>query len=248
MGSLIMSNEATNSGFPATRASLIEAMRSDDDESRQRAVEEVARVYWKPVYAWFRGKGHQHDEAAELTQGFFLTVVMQRNLLGREGIEPGEGRIRALIRKSLRHYRVDNHRREVVRGRGSTFRLPEIPDSWGSLRFDDDPDRVFDQQWAMATLDEAIQRSRSHFIERKPAHWRAFELRVLEPTTCETVPPPMEEIAAELGFATRQLAASAVQVVRKRVQMILHEVVAESCGTEADALDEIERALDVLGV
>jgi hypothetical protein len=37
------------------------------------ALETLARAYWKPVYAYLRGKGLPHEEAQDETQAFLPT-------------------------------------------------------------------------------------------------------------------------------------------------------------------------------
>ena len=52
-------------------------------------------------------------------------------------------------------------------------------------------------------------------------------------------PPPLHEVAAAHGFASPQLAAAAVQVVKRRVDALLREVVAETVTDEGDVDDEL---------
>ena len=40
--------------FPLTRRSVIEAVRSIDEEERQRALEALCEAYWKPIYKYIR--------------------------------------------------------------------------------------------------------------------------------------------------------------------------------------------------
>src|SRR5262245_34400396 len=59
--------------FPATRHSIVAAIRSDRAEVRRSAFDVLVRAYWKAVFKYVRLKWHvTPDQAADLTQAFFL--------------------------------------------------------------------------------------------------------------------------------------------------------------------------------
>ena len=63
------------SEFPATRHSIVAAIRSPQSDVRRTAFDALATAYWKPVFKYVRLKWHASpDDAADLTQGFFLRV------------------------------------------------------------------------------------------------------------------------------------------------------------------------------
>ena len=65
--------------FPATRPSAITALRSGDAKERERALETIATVYWRPVYTHIRLRwSRESEEASDLAQGFFVEVL-ERN-------------------------------------------------------------------------------------------------------------------------------------------------------------------------
>jgi hypothetical protein len=41
----------------------------------QAALAELCRIYWSPIYVFVRRRGHDADEAQDLTQGFFLHLL-----------------------------------------------------------------------------------------------------------------------------------------------------------------------------
>jgi len=76
--------------FPATRRSVIEAVRSIDAEERERALETLCAAYWKPVYKYVRWRWNSPADAAQdLTQGFFAELL-ERELL--DNFDPKKSR------------------------------------------------------------------------------------------------------------------------------------------------------------
>ena len=59
--------------FPATRHSIVAAIRSDQADVRRSAFDTLVTAYWKPVFKYLRLKWHAPaEDAADLTQAFFL--------------------------------------------------------------------------------------------------------------------------------------------------------------------------------
>ena len=46
----------------------------------QGALGELYRIYWYPLYAYVRPRGHTPEETQDLTQGFFLHLLEQKTL------------------------------------------------------------------------------------------------------------------------------------------------------------------------
>ena len=44
------------------------------------ALSELYRIYWYPLYAYVRRRGHASEEARDLTQGFFLHLLEHKTL------------------------------------------------------------------------------------------------------------------------------------------------------------------------
>ncbi|MCA9304587.1 MAG: sigma-70 family RNA polymerase sigma factor [Phycisphaerales bacterium] len=234
----------THAVFVDTSYTLISALRSNHTEAE--AANEIARIYWPPVYAFLRRKGYNRDEAAELTQGFFAEKLIKNRLL--DHADPNRGTVRSLIRKAITNYTIDEHRKAVSRGIPSNIPLESIfaesapPDTI-------DPQTAFDHRWASAQLQEAMRRCERHYRNAgKDAHWDAFADRIYHPATASTEPTPLKLLAERLGFPTPANAAAAVQQVRKRSVAFLQEVVSESAspGTESDA--EFRTITEILGV
>lgn len=240
-----MATQTAHDGFLTTRWTLLDELRAESPGRRRAALERLSTLYWPAVYAYLRHAGLGRDAAEEATQAFFVDVVVGRRLL--ETATPERGRLRTLILTALKRYKVDQHRRRKARGDGQILAL----DDGAVQRLEAtisgacaEPSEAFDRRWAAAQVDEALRRCRQRFERTKATHWQAFEDRVVGPTVRMTTPTPLAELAERLGFRTGADAAAAVQVVKKRFEMTLREVIAE---TSEDSAEEYRYLVGMLG-
>ena len=49
--------------FPQTRWTLVLRAKDGERQDAFAALEDLSLAYWKPVYAYLRGKGHLHEQA-----------------------------------------------------------------------------------------------------------------------------------------------------------------------------------------
>lgn len=130
--------------FPATRPSVIEALREDDGERRRTAQELLVRAYWQPVAAALQFRW-QLDAAdvEDLTQEFFMEALA-RNWLA--SFDPNRARFRTFLRMCVDRFVANaiQSRRRLKRGGGATvLSLDDAP----PLAVGDDPDARFRDEW-----------------------------------------------------------------------------------------------------
>jgi RNA polymerase sigma-70 factor (ECF subfamily) len=228
--------ERSEARFETTSWSLIEGLKKND-----RAAEDLlSRRYWPPVYAHLRARGKGKEEAAELTQAFWLDCVIARGLFERAA--PSRGRLRTLLLTSLRNFLIDRGRRERKEGEGR-------PIPWAAMEREEarvesslggDPEAAFDRRWALAVLEEALERCRKHFRSKsKERHWELFEARTLRPSVAALKRPSLAELAERFGFRSANDVSAALQVVDERLAAIIQEVVAETVGPRGDIAAEV---------
>jgi RNA polymerase sigma-70 factor (ECF subfamily) len=101
--------------FPATRWSLILDLRSGNAASAERALEELCRIYWYPVYAFVRREGAGPEDAQDLTQGFFARLLERGDFLTADA---EKGRLRTFLLTCAKHHMVRDwrHRSALKRG------------------------------------------------------------------------------------------------------------------------------------
>ena len=82
--------DAQSSIFPTTPWSQLMRLRGDD-AGAQQALANVCRLYWYPVYAYIRGRGHSPHDAEDLAQGFFLEIIRREDLIS---VDQRDGKLR----------------------------------------------------------------------------------------------------------------------------------------------------------
>ncbi|MHA7812608.1 MAG: RNA polymerase sigma factor [Phycisphaerales bacterium] len=232
----------THAGFTQTSHTLIEALL--DHRTSRAAAEELTRVYWPPVYSFLRRNGHDREQAAEITQAFFVEKVIEGNLIGQFDAE--RGKLRNLLLRAIQNFAIDEQRRTSTSSRAMQQRFMLDPDQeqWGS---DVAPSSAFDRRWAIAQLTEALHRCEQYFSAAgRENHWKVFEDRVLQPSLYSKDPTPMEQLADQYGFKNAALVAAAVQLVKRRLIIFLREIISDSVASPSMLDDEFRDAISLL--
>src|SRR5882724_717304 len=109
------------SGFPATRHSMVAAMRSPRADERRSAFDSLVSAYWKPVFKYVRLKWHvSPEDAADLTQGFFLRAFEKEFFAG---FDPARARFRTFLRTCLDGFVANARKAEGRLKRGGAVTL-----------------------------------------------------------------------------------------------------------------------------
>src|SRR5438128_9551345 len=112
-------SQATQTGavaFTTTHWSVVLAAQGESPEAKA-ALEKLCRTYWRPLYAFVRRQGYSHEEAEDLTQGFFAVLLERRDF---DSLRAEKGRLRSYLLVSLKHFLADERERAmaVKRGKG----------------------------------------------------------------------------------------------------------------------------------
>ena len=184
--------------FPVTRWSLVEKVRHGGPEARL-AQEELCALYWYPIYAFLRRRGHAKEDAEDLTQGFFLKVLADETL---EAADRTKGKLRTFLLQVLKRHMVDEHRRDhaVKRGGGQpliSFDAMNAEERYAREPADTrDPEAVFTRAWAGELLTGVRHRLRDEFAESG----RSDLFDTLLPFLLwEDEPPSYNTVAAKLN-------------------------------------------------
>ena len=127
-------------------------VRDARDGSRD-ALDKLIGVYWKPVYFYIRRRGRDVEEAKDLTQGFFGSLL-ERDFFG--AVSADKGKFRSYLLGALTHYLSDQYDRSRAQKRGGEFNFVqaevELADTAPT------PDEAFRGRLAKEILSRAMAR------------------------------------------------------------------------------------------
>jgi RNA polymerase sigma-70 factor (ECF subfamily) len=232
-------------GFTTTRWSLVAAASGRESPQAREALASLCEAYWPPVYAFLRRHGTEHDQALDLTQGFFA-VLIEKNYVG--DARRDRGRFRTFLLAAVKHYVSNERDREQALKRGGGKPLVSLDSrEEGDAAFllpshDETPERIFDRRWARTLLDASLRRLREE-MGRSPGIQR-FD-RLLPYLTGDSE-EGYREAAASIGISESAVKV-AVHRLRRRFRDVLRAEVAETVGDPADVDAELSHLLKVLG-
>ena len=203
-----------------------------------RALEELCRAYWFPLYAYVRRRGHTKEDAEDLTQAFFARFL-EKNYL--EGLSAERGRFRAFLLASLKHFLANEWDKAQRQKRGGG--APHLSLDWHSAdeRFRLEPpdaaspDRLFDREWALALLEQVVARLRGEC--QRDGKARLFEQAKSYLMVGEEI-IPYADAARVLGIEEGAVRV-AVHRLRKRYRELLREEIAQTLNDRAQVQEEL---------
>jgi RNA polymerase sigma factor (sigma-70 family) len=230
--------------FETTNWSVVLHARTTDPDRRRAALEELCQTYWYPLYGFARRRGS--DEAADLTQAFFTHLIEKHAL---RSVEPANGRFRAFLLASFRNFLNDAWQRERTQKRGGhLFRIEFDAEALerryhASVVAEDDPERLYEREWALTLLDRGLQRLKvACEADGKSREFELFAPHLTDPAAREVYP----ELARALGIS-QDAVRVAIYRLRRRFASALREEVAATVPDSEDVADELRQLLKALG-
>lgn len=245
------SKPETGRSFQTTHWSEIQAARTSTPEHRNAVLDSLTRCYWKPVYHYLRARGHEDHEARDITQDFFVNVVLGRDLFAQA--DPERGRFRPFLLTSLKNYTHDWHRRAKTRRRAPAGLVLSF-DGWSESERSQheptapphSPDDVFNQRWAAVMLEQVLDRLRTLCDEAGlSVHLDIFRQRVIQPALEQVAPTPLETLAQQHGLTPKQ-AANRGETIRRRFRRLLLDEVRLTVTDESTAEEELRLLMNCL--
>lgn len=148
--------------FPDTAWSVIRHARDAESPEYQERLAQLVRMYWRPVYWVIRhGWTRNPDDAKDLTQEFFATVIFDRGLVAT--YQPARGSFRALLRAAIGSFMKSSVRDagRLKRGGGARpLSLDEIGADPAELAAGPEgrtPEELFDIAWNHSVMARAIE-------------------------------------------------------------------------------------------
>lgn len=232
--------------FATTQWSLVGAARLDAaSQTRAReALGELCRAYWYPLYAFVRSRGYSALDAQDLTQAFFTRIVETG---GFTSANREQGRFRSYLLGAMKHFLANEWHRAQTQKRGGGVQFLEWDALDPEVRFagastsSDDPEQLFDREWALATTAGALQALR----EEMASAGKSEQFDALKGSLTGEDDSPREQIAARLDMSEGAVKV-AVHRLRQRYRKLLREAIAETVSDEANLDDEMRYLVAVL--
>jgi RNA polymerase sigma factor (sigma-70 family) len=230
--------------FATTRWSLIlsAAKSQSGEENARSALEELCRIYWRPVFVFACRRGYSMEDAKDLTQDFFLKILEPHWL---EHADRNRGRFRTLLLTSLQNFIVKAAEKTHARKRGGGVEfvswddwMAEAPSqlSISAHALDSLPaERLFDLRWATTVVEQALRRLREE-CEGKDRLRLFYALS--RHLTDERDEVSYANLSAVLGVAETAVKKQ-LHIMRQRYRALLRDEVAHTVENSADIQDEI---------
>ena len=211
------------------------------------ALAELCRLYWYPLYAYVRRRGHTPEETQDLTQGFFLHLL-EHKTLGRA--DPLKGKFRSFLLGSLQNYLSSEAERArcLKRGGGVEFISLDLQDAENLYRLEPadhlTAETIFDARWATILLDEAMTRLGSEYAEQGQAATLQALKPFLDPTNVQVL-QSYEQLANQLRV-TLGAVKTLIHRLRKQYTALLREEVARTVCDPVEVDEEIHALCEAL--
>jgi RNA polymerase sigma factor (sigma-70 family) len=231
--------------FRTTHWSLVLAAGRRSSPDARHALGRLCQVYWYPLYAYIRRKGHSPTDAQDLTQDFF-TWLLEKNLAGKA--DRTRGRFRSFLLTSLDHFLAKHWRRAAACKRGGGQPVLSLDLAAGESRYTLEPaheltaEMIYQRRWALTLLEETLARLRDEFARR--GKLELFEhLKPYLGGDESTV--PYSQIAATLGKSEGAVKV-AVHRLRHRCRELLRAEIAQTVSSPQEVDGELRDLFDAV--
>jgi len=216
-----------------------------DTTHAHAALEKLCRIYWYPLYAYVRRRGHSPEDAQDLTQEFFVQLLERQSLAVAD---PHLGRFRSFLLASMNHFLINEWKKSQSGKRGGGRPLLSLDWAAAEQRFDlepsdnSTPDKIFEKQWALTLLDEVLNRLELEYQgEGKTGLFAALKQTLMGSRESQ----PYAELAARLEMSESAIKV-AVHRLRKRYRDLIREEIAGTLDRPQDVEAEMRDLFSAL--
>jgi RNA polymerase sigma factor (sigma-70 family) len=234
-----------NEVFPSTRWSVVRRAGGQLGSEASAAFSELCGAYWYPLFAYLRRSGKSQDEAGDLVQGLFVSLLERGTL---ESIQEEGARFRGWLMGALRNHSVDIVRKERAIKRGGDVYHFSIDAQEAEDRYarepasDEDPAALFERAWANEVLAQGLLRVEAEYRDSN----RGLQFDLLRPTL---VGEKIDRIGAARALDMTPIALRvALHRLRARYRDQLVQEVRDTLGDDQDLGSEVSELLRALGL
>lgn len=237
-----MENEVPSSAtqFSTTRWSVVLLAGQEASSQSAAALEKLCRAYWQPVCAFARRKGWAEEDAKDLTQQFFASLLERNDF---HGLDPKRGKFRTFLLAAFTHFLANEYDRSraLKRGGGRVISLEET----GPADFpaaDASPTDLYDLHWARTVLRAALGQLKDEMAELKKES-QFGELKQF--LTTNGGAGEYAVAAGRLGVETSSVPVL-VHRLRQKYRDLVRAEVAQTVSSPAELAEEMRHLFDVL--
>lgn len=247
-----MSAQATRSAAPfnSTQWSRVLALHDADENTQARALAELCRAYWFPLYAFARRRGLSRHDAEDAVQEFFHRVG---DAVFFQKAAQEKGKLRTFVLTAFTRLLADQHQRAHAqkRGGGAPHFSLDVGQAESWLEHEPamsrpDPVLSFERHWALTIMRSAIDALRAE-AGHSPKAVERFDIlsRFLNPETGTAYSP--SQAAADLNMTTGAV-TRAIHRLRQHFRLAVRDLVADTLPDpcEADVTEEMQQLQNAL--
>lgn len=211
------------------------AVREGEDATRSRlALDELCKIYWRPIYAYARHQGLSPADAEDLTQSFFA-FVLEKDLFSSADATLGKLRnyLLTAFGRHIKHWQ----RQANAQKRGGGREMLSLEGSQAEEEFayhppdHRTPEMLYQRMCALHIIETAV----TQLAEEQKAAGKEVQFTLLRPRLDPTQAGSGSdsELASQLGM-THDAVRQSISRLRKRFREIMRDVVASTLRDPTD--------------
>ena len=231
----------------STRWSVVLAAGARESPASHEALETLCQTYWYPLYAYIRRRVGSENEAQDLTQAFFAKLL-ENNYVA--AADPQRGKFRAFLLTSLKHFLVNEWKKQRTQKRGGG-KLPislDLSDAESRYRLEpanqQTPEKIFERRWAVTLVNAVLLQLRQEFREsgkeKQFEQLKGFLVGAGDDTTYARASQTLNISEGAVRVAAHRL--------RKRYRQLLRNEIAQTVSAPNEIDEEIRNLFVALGL
>jgi DNA-directed RNA polymerase specialized sigma24 family protein len=199
----------------------------------------LCRTYWYPLYAYVRRHSHSREDAQDLTQAFFASLL-EKNYL--EKIRSDGGKFRSFLLVAMKRFLANAWDCANSQKRGGGVVPLSLDWQDADTRYQINPadnltpDKLYDRAWAVTVLERVITRLRDENIAEGKAELYEQLKQFLMVGKSEI---SYVEASKALAMSEGSLRV-AVHRLRRRYRELLRDEIAQTLSDPAQADEEMQ--------
>lgn len=154
--------------FPPTVWSMVWLAVAEGQPGADRALNELCRLYERPIMVFILRKGHSPDQAEDLKQAFFEQLLAKNAFADASCLKV---KLRAFLITKLQSFLIDRHRHDIAakRGGGRVSNMADLNETQALLAEpvdDHTPIVAFQRQWMETLAANAMKELQSDYTQR----------------------------------------------------------------------------------